>query len=773
MIKNYFKTSLRNMWRNKGFTFLNASGLTIGLTCFIMIFLWVDDEISFDGFHGNIDNLYSVTTSIEGMWTYDCPWALGPVLKQNFPEVIGITRIRNTEQVVKAGDKVVYRDVKMVDDGFFEVFSFPLLSGDPKTVFESRNSTVLSSETAVFLFGDEDPVGKTVMINNSLELVVTGVSDDPPANSSIDYDMVIPLKTLGENRLRSWGYGIDTYVLLSENSSAEEFRTKIADVVSENNPMQEREVPVSIIPFSRIHLYALNEMGPIKYIYIFSAIAVLILLIACINFMNMTTAKAGSRAKEIGMRKVAGAVRSDIITQFLGEPVILSFAGLGAAIIIVNLLMPQFNSISGKNISAGLTENLFILPFLGAAALITGLISGSYPALFISKFKPVDIMKSLSRSGSKGFIVRRFLIVFQFSASIFLMISAVVIYNQMAYIKTVDIGIDKDNIAVIQINNDIRQNLVSVKNELKQLRNIENAASASNLPTFVNNYNPVYWEGGGSDNYTGMYFVAVDHDYFETFGIEFMQGRAFSTEFSTDGQNYIINEEALKLTRLESPIGKMFSIWENEGEIVGVINNFIPKSLYNEIFPIAFTMLPDWQHKYLFVKISDEDIPGTLGSIEETITKFAPNFPFNYSFLDDRFQSLYVDDQRTGQLFRYFSIIAVFISCLGLFGMASYMLEQRTKEIGVRKVLGASVNSIMVLLSREFVLIIVLSNLIAWPLSSYFMNKWLQNFSYRVDINLFLFVLAGTSALLIAMLTISWQTLKAARKNPVTSLKYE
>ncbi|MFC1564732.1 ABC transporter permease, partial [candidate division KSB1 bacterium] len=638
MFENYLKTAFRNMWRNKGFTLLNAAGLSTGLACLVFIYLWISSELSYDGFHENSDNLYSVITSIEGKWTYDCPWALGQNIMDNYPEVTGFTRVRNIQPVIKAGEKVVYRDAIMVDDDFFNMFTFPLVSGDPVAVFESRSSAVLTTETAEYLFGNIDPVGKTILLNNSLELTVTGIVEDPPSYSTIAYDIVIPLKILGDDRLRSWGYGIDTYVMLAENSTAGEFSEKISQIVNRQNFMQNRDVPVNIHPYGMKHLHALNEMGQIKYIYMFSAIAVLIMLIACVNFMNMTTARSGARVREIGMRKVSGAVRSDIILQFLGEPVILAFAGLGIALFAVKLLLPEFNSLTGKNISFDITDNYLNLLFLAGIAFITGIISGSYPAFLISKFRPVDIMKNMSRTGSGGILLRRLLIVLQFAASVILIVSALVIYNQMVFIRELDIGLDRDNIMVMRINSDLRQSLNPVKEELKQLNNVINVTSASNLPINVNNYNPVYWEGGSPDNYTGMFFVDIDHDYFDTFGIEFTHGRKFNREFSTDVNNYIINEEALKLTRLRSPIGKMFSMWENEGQIVGVIKNFLPKSLYNDIFPIAFTMSPAFNHTFLFVKIDGNDISGTLDSIESTIVKFSPGFPFDYSFLDDRFQ---------------------------------------------------------------------------------------------------------------------------------------
>ncbi len=471
MLKNYLKTAFRKMWRNRGSTFLNIAGLTLGLSCFIMIFLWVNNEISFDGFHDNIEDIHAITTTIEGMKTYDCPWALGPYLKANFPEVLHMTRLREREMSVKAGEKTVYREIVMVDDDFFRMFTFPVIIGDPDRVQESRNSAVLTAETAEYLFGDDDPIGKTVRMNNSFELIVTGITENPSANSSITFDIVMPLNILGDRRLSTWGYGIETFVLLDKNSDRKVFSGKIREIVNRENPVPDNLNVVDIFSYKKFHLYGLNEMGPVKYIYLFSAIAILILLIASINFMNMTIARSGSRVKEIGMRKVAGASRSDIIRQFIGEPVILAFAGFGLSLIIVIILLPEFNMISGRNISSSVLKNPIMLILLTGVTLLTGILSGSYPALYISRFNPVDIVKSIPGKGYKGIIIRRILIIIQFSASIALIIAAAVIFHQMRFIKTVDIGLEKDNIVVMRINNGMRGSLESIKSELRGLSN--------------------------------------------------------------------------------------------------------------------------------------------------------------------------------------------------------------------------------------------------------------------------------------------------------------
>ncbi len=531
---------------------------------------------------------------------------------------------------------------------------------------------------------------------------------------------------------------------------------------------------LGILPFSKIHLYSLNGTNPIIYVYIFLTIAIAILLIACMNFINLSTARSNTRAKEIGMRKVVGASKGDIIKQFLGESILLSFFSLFLAIGMVFILLPAFNTLARKQLTLDITGNISTLLGLIGITLFTGLVSGSYPAMLLSSFKPVRTLKGAAKSGSGGIVLRRILVVGQFTATIVLMIGTLVMYRQLHYIDNMDLGLDKDFVVSIRMNSDLRQNYRSFKEEIKQNPNVVNVTSAWNQPTAIGRINPVYWEGRGPDQYVTINDASVDYDYFETFGMEILQGRSFSQEFVTDMGNYILNEEAAKLTGLESPIGKIFSIWEDEGQIIGIVKNFNTQSLHNEIGPVVFTLSKrHGSHSFIFVKIRPNDIAGTLESLEGTAKKFAPNQLFRYSFLDDDVQSRYSTDRQRGTIYKYFTILAIFISCLGLFGMASFISEQRTKEIGIRKVLGATIANIIVKVSRDFIILLAISNVVAWPIAYFALSGMLNNYAYRTNFPLWIFVVSGLAAITIALLTICLKIFKAACANPADSLRYE
>ncbi|MFC1565318.1 FtsX-like permease family protein, partial [candidate division KSB1 bacterium] len=521
------------------------------------------------------------------------------------------------------------------------------------------------------------------------------------------------------------------------------------------------------------HLYSLDGGGQIVYVYIFSTIAVLILLIACINFMNLATARSGSRAKEVGMRKVIGAVKKDITIQFFGESLLLTLIALVFAVILVMLALPGFNSLAGKQLSMNVVDNRSIFGGLFILALFTGLIAGSYPALFLSSFQPVKVIKGIIGTGTKNPVLRRILVVAQFSATIVLIIGTTVIYRQIDFIRNKDLGFDQDNIIILGMNNEIRSSYESFKNEILQNSNIINVSASNNAPMSVGNINPVYWEGKGPDNYVTLNFASVDYDYLKTFDMDLAYGRDFSREFTTDAQNYIINEAALKLTGLEDPIGKMFSIWTREGKIIGVVKDFHSQSLHNEISPVVITLGANWPWQNIFIKLDQDDISESLSYLKEVWNRFSPGYPFEYRFMDEQILAQYTDEDKIGEIFGYFTFLAILISCLGLFGLASYMAEQRTKEIGIRKVLGATVSLIIRLLSKEFLILIILSNIIAWPASYIAMTNMLNDYAYRTNMPIWIFFASGIVTLGIALLTVSFQALKAALTNPVQALKYE
>ncbi len=785
MLKNYLKIALRNIRRYKGYSFINIAGLAIGMACCILILLWVQDELSYDRFHENADYIYRVIQDIN-FADHSTTWAitqgpLGPSLKEDFPEIINTTRITSRRFRLTYNDKSFDERPGMADGSIFEMFSFPLIKGDPATALSDPNSIVMTKEMAEKYFGSEDPLGKTIKADNRWDFQVTGILKEVPHNSHLQFDSLIPF-IFG----RELNYTVDnwrnsqfrTYVQLQEGIPAQEVIQKISGYLYEK-PTLEKDARLNLQPLVRIHLYSNYEFdtahGDITYVTIFSIIAFFILLIACINFMNLATARSRNRAKEVGMRKVAGAHKTDIVRQFYGESIFLAFIALFVALTIVWLLLPTFNNLAAKELSMGVSGNLLVLLGLLGITLLTGIISGSYPALFLSAFKPVKTLKGSLRSGSKGSVFRKILVVFQFSLTILLIICTIIIYNQLNYMRNMKLGYDKEFLIYKGMRGDVRAKFDSVKNELLQNPNILGVTATSSEPTYGYTFsNSLWrWEGQDPDEETLMRAVFVDLDYFKTFGMEIVDGRSYSKEFPTDATEAImVNEEAVKAMGMESPIGRRLSIGNNNFKIIGVVKNYHFRSLRQEIDPLILIYSPG-QCRVLFARLRSENIPKTIGYMEDIWKEFAPGHPFNYRFLDDALNDLYRSEQRIGTILKYFSILAIFISCLGLFGLASFMSEQRTKEVGIRKVLGASVSNIALLLSREFTKWVLLANVIAWPVAYFAMYKWLQSYAYSTNIALWSFILSGAMALVIASVAVSYQSIKAAVANPADSLRYE
>jgi ABC-type antimicrobial peptide transport system permease subunit len=775
MFKNYLTIALRNIKKHKTYSFINISGLAIGIAACSLILLWVQDELTYDHYHKNLEDISKAVLNVEGQYWNSSNWALAPILKQDYPEIEKATRYASRTRLMKYEQNRFYEMGAFVDEDFLEIFTYPLLEGNPKTALATHNSIILTRELATKYFASENPMGKVLTMDNNTELTVTGIIKNVPSNSTFQFGFLAPVNLFGEERLNSWAVESQSYYLLKENTNLEDLNKKISGVVMKHDTRTKQDVNLFLHPYKLLHLYSLSGTGTILYVYLFSTIAFLILLNACINFMNLATAKANNRAREIGIRKVVGADKMNVIRQFFSESIILSFVALIFAIVLVYLFLPAFNSLAGKQLSLNILGSFSHIGGLIVITLLTGLISGSYPSLVLSSFKPVEVLKISNNAGSTKSLLRRFLVVSQFCAAIVLIISTLVIYKQLDYIRSKNLGFNREHVVIFPLYDSFKQNYESFKNELKQNRDIINVTTASSIPTRIGNINPVYWEGQTSENYRTINFVAVDYDYFDTFEMTMADGRKFFKEFSTDKQNYIVNEELAKLMDFESVIGKMFSIWQNEGQIIGVVKNFHSRSLHSEIAPVVFTCSPDWYWclSRVFVKINSEKIPETLEYIEKTVAKFAPEYPFTYSFLDEHFEKLYRGDQQIGTIFKYFSIIAIFISCLGLFGLAAFMVGQRTKEIGIRRVLGASKSYIMMILSKEFIVLIVVSNIIAWPLAYLVMNILMESYAYRTDISILIFIGAGFFTLLMTFLTISVQTLKATRANPVDALRYE
>jgi ABC-type antimicrobial peptide transport system permease subunit len=749
-------------------------GLAIGMACCILILLWVQDELSYDKFHEHYDNIYRTIPELNDTMFSSNPLALAPTLRENHPEVEKITRVCGRSWLAKSGDKMYYETGALVDDDFLRIFSFPLVKGNPETVLDNRDSIVITERTAAKFFGTEDPIGQSLLISNNFKLIVTGVLNDIPSNSHLQFDFLASMKLMGERAATSWSYEAGTYFLLQKNVSPKAFEEKIAGFVMEHDKRTNQRVVLHIQPLSKVHLFSLGGTDPIVYVYIFLTIAIAILFIACINFINLSTARANTRAREIGMRKVVGAERGNIIRQFIGESILLSSIALVLAIGFVYLLLPAFNTVAQKRLAFDITSNIANAIALGGIVILTGLVSGSYPAFVLSLFKPANTLKGNLQSGSGSYILRKILVIGQFTATIVLIIGTVIMYKQLNFIRNKDLGLNKDYVVAIDMNNELRQNYESFKSEIKRNSNIVDVTAARRLPTSIGHFNPVYWEGRGPEQYVTFVDASVTYDYFETFGMEIIEGRAFSEDFATDRENYILNEAALEMTGLESPIGKMFSIWEDEGKIIGIIKNFHASSLHNEIGPVVFTLSQrHGRYNYIFAKISSNDVPGTINFLKNKAREFAPNNLFEYRFLDEAFDQQYRSDQRRGTIYKYFTILAIFISCLGLFGMASFTAEQRTKEIGIRKVLGASIGNITLLISKDFIMLLVLSNIIAWPIAYIIMQRMLNSYAYRTSIAAWIFIAAGVAAILLALLTVGIKIIRAAAANPINSLRYE
>jgi len=779
MFKNYIKIAFRNLRIHKSFSLINIFGLALGLTVCIFILLWVQDELSYDRFHKNAENIYRVNFADE---SYDnirkystTPPALAAALKKNYPEVLNSVRYHSQEGIVmRYGEKMFNERVGFTDASMFDLFTLPFVYGDPQTALINPHSIVLTEEVAHKYFGDENPMNKNITLDNKADFVVTGIIKDLPENGILQFNSLINFNYLyeltGRGKSDSWdSFGYNTFVLLTSEVNVTDFDLKIAHEAINANSYGTFRPILYLQSLLDIHLYNINGGGIITYIYIFSSMALFILLIACINFMNLVTARSAIRAKEIGLRKVVGARKINLIQQFLGESILLSFIALIFSLIFVERLLPVFNELSGKNLSMDVFSNTMLIPSFIIITILTGIIAGNYPAFFLSALRPVDIMKSTNNSGSSP--LRKILVVFQFSLSIIMIISTLVISTQLSYIKNQNLGFNKDHIIYLPLNQELNSKINPLKNNLEQCPEIRNVTATSSK-IGISRFHSVdidSWEGNREEKSILLGLIYTDFDFLKTFDIEMALGRYYSKDFPSDSLGIVLNEAAIHEMGLKDPIGK--KIFE-KSHIIGIVKDFNYQSLHSSIGPLAIRMNPNW-NRYLAVKIKPENISGALEYLESAIRTFAPDFPFEYHFLDQEFEKLYSAEQRLGKMFLYFSILAIMISALGLFGLALFMTGQRTKEIGIRKALGASELGILFLLSKEFTKWVLLANIIAWPLGWYIMNQWLENFAYRTTISWWVFLLAGSIAFLIAIVTVSSQAIKVALSNPIEALRYE
>jgi putative ABC transport system permease protein len=786
MVKNYLKVALRNIRRYKGYSFINIAGLAIGLACCLLITIWVLDELSYDRFHENSANLYRVEEdqhySGRIFYVYVTPYPLGPALKAEIPEIMDATRVVWPGGVLfKRGDNSFFEDNgRAVDPSFLKMFTYPLIKGDKNSALDSPYSLLITEDLAKKYFGEDNPIGKVITLNNQHEFTVTGVLENIPHNSYLQFDFLIPyeiLKRAGQTREQDFGTNsIYTFVQLPDGTPLEQANQKIFGFIRTKNP--ESRTDLRLMPFTRLHLHEFfgyeKSAGAIQYVYIFSVIAFIVLLIACINFMNLSTARSANRAKEVGLRKVVGAVKGHLVRQFYGESVVYAFIALVFAVGIVTLLLPAFSHLSGKELSWGVAGIATVLIGLAGITLFTGLVAGSYPAMFMSAFQPARVLKGSLFSGSGGARFRRVLVVVQFALSILLIIGTAVVYRQMNYIKNIRLGWDREHLVYIPLRADTKKSYSALKQELIQNPQILNVTGTSQLPTYIgSNSGGAQWEGKDPELQILIGFNAVDFDFTETLKIEMAEGRSFDKKYTADhSKSWIVNEEVAKLMDKDSVIGERFSHVGVEGTIIGVMKNFHYQNLRNKIEPLAIVVDQD-SLNYMIIRIPPEGVSSSLGFIEKTWKQIIPNYPFEYRFMDDRYDMMYRSEERIGTLLRYFAVLAVFVACLGLFGLASFMAEKRTKEIGIRKVLGASIPQITRLLCKEFFLLVLMANVIAWPAAYFIMRKWLQSYAYRVDLGYFAFVGAMVLALFVAILSVGYQAIRAARANPAESLRYE
>lgn len=796
MLKNYMKITLRNIKRHKGYSFINIAGLSVGMACFILILIYVQYELSFDTFHDKADRLYRIIERRPGDvrlghdYYARTPAHLAPALLREYPEVVNATRISIfTDVLIIYEDKSLYSSGIYADEHFFDVFSFPLMQGEEKSALNEPFSLVITEKMARKYFGNEEPVGKTLNVhinNKSYDVKITGITKNPPENSHIRFDFILSIGTLealpGNRGFLERNYtAYYTYVELQKDFPYKELEQKFPSFIDKYIGRSSKKIYI-IQPLKRIHLYSqvnkeISQNNDIRYIYLFTAVGFIILLIACINYINFSTARSTKRAKEIGIRKLAGAQRIHLIKQFIGESVLLSMIALIIAVHLIVLILPSFNSFVDRPIALNFFKNpLFPLALFGIA-LFTGILSGIYPALFLSSFQPIKVLKSSFVSGSKSSAQRNILVVAQFIISIILIAGTIIIYNQLHYIKNRKLGYNREHIVVVSLKDrELKRNFQTMKTELLQNPEISGVTRSNQLPIGIHAQSIAQMEGeAGEKAKMSMYVSINDHDFIDTFEIELLSGRNFSQEFVSDNTRAVIlNETAVKQLGWENPIGKKISVWSiKNGRIIGIVKDFHFLSLHLNIKPLALIMLtPDW-YSNLFVRIKTDDVPGTLTFLEKTYKKFSLKHPFEYYFLDESFNRMYNAEQKFGSLFISFTSLAIFIACLGLFGLISFTTEQRTKEIGIRKVFGASISGIVLLLIKKLITLVIISNIIAWPVAYYAMNRWLQNFAYRINIGLGIFITSGIIALVIALLTVSFHSINTAMANPIDSLRYE
>jgi putative ABC transport system permease protein len=808
MLKNYLKIAFRNLAKYKFISFINLFGLTVGLTCCLLIATYILNELSYDRYNKNAENIYRVTRDFNNedgvvslrLSTISPPF--GYYLPTDFPEIQKMTRLLdNGITPFRYKDKLINeQDVFFADENLFDVFSIKVLKGNPKTALAGPFSVMLTPETAKKYFGDEDPINKVMRANNQFDVKVTGIYEPFPANSHMHPGMLVSFNTLkdsavyGEKNLETnWGNNsFFTYILLPPHYNTNNMSARFPSFIDKRMANQEyvgkrasKFTKLGLQKLTDIHLrshtdYEAEPNGDIKRVYIFSAIALFILLIACINYMNLSTARSTLRSREIGIRKVVGALRKELVFQFLSESVLLSWVAIILALGLLHFTLPWLNKISGQQLSATILLRWQILVPLFLTPFIVGILSGLYPALFMSSFQPVKTLKGLFKIGGSNISFRRVLVVTQFAISIILIIATAIVFQQLHYMQKKSLGFDKEHIVVMPYNNALKAKYESFRTQLLANSNFKNLTRTSRIPTgrLLDDMGAYTLSGDSMKaTNTDIKFVSVDYDFIPTYGIQMTGGRNFSREYGTDTAGFVLNESATNALgwKPQDAVGKDFKYGNTKGHIIGVIRDFHFESMHQSIVPLVLVMFPPSSDYFnnLSIKFSGTNIPAALSHLESTWKSTLPEIPYQYTFLDENFDKLYQTEQRQGNIFTIFACIAIFIACLGLFGLSAFAISQRIKEIGIRKVLGADVSTIVTLLSKDFLKLVAVSAVLAFPVAWYFMKNWLQEFAYRINMPWTTYLIAGIAAAFIALATISFQAIRAAVANPVKSLRTE
>ncbi|TMI93511.1 MAG: FtsX-like permease family protein [Bacteroidetes bacterium] len=787
MIKNYLKTAWRNLLHNKTFSLINILGLALGMTCSLLIMLWVQNELHMDKFHQNGKQLYRVMENqfySGDVSTFDAtPGILAENIVKDIPDIQMASQLLwEEDRLFTVGNTFDKEKGRYAQKDFLKMFSFKLAKGDPATALARPDAVVISKKLADKYFKGDNPIGKLIKIENKDNVIVTGVLEEIPDLSSVRFDFLMSWEQWIKKNdwAKEWGNnGPGCYVLLAPNTSVDKVNAKIKGYIKTKD--KQSNVDLFLQNYGESYLYSdwhngKQNGGRIEYVKIFSIVAIIILLIACINFMNLATARSLRRAREIGVRKVVGAGKRQLIGQFIGESVFVSFIAMLLSLLVVALLLPSFNSLTGKHLAIDFTDSSFLVIILSLTA-ITGIVSGSYPALFMSSLRPIVVLKGLLKFKPGATYFRKGLVVFQFALSIMLILGMIVIYRQIDYIHNKNLGFAKENLLYMPLEGELQKTFSTFKEVLQKQPGIQSVSSSQSDPLQVgSSTSGVRWPGKDTTKLILFSSNPITFDYIKTMGIQLLAGRDFSPDFSLDTMNYLINEAAARKIGYKDPVGKELTMWGDKGTIIGLMKDYHHNSLHVPIEPLILRLFKRSWGSYwgnVMIRTQQGRTQQAIASMERVFKQFNPGYPFKYYFTDEEIAKNYKAEYTVSKLSKYFAFLAIFISCLGLFGLVMFTTEQRTKEIGIRKVLGASIPGIVQMLSKDFLVLVLIAAIIAFPVAWWAMHNWLLDFAYRVNIGWWVFVAAGVAAVIIALITISFQSIKAAIANPVKSLRSE